>query len=77
MEDAREVNAPLLAPAGPSPRPNRHVRLASGLSWAANWLLLALKIAAYALSASKAVLASLADSAGAPGLLGHAPWPWA
>lgn len=34
------------------------------LSWAVNWLLLGLKIVAYAVSRSKAVLASLADSGG-------------
>jgi divalent metal cation (Fe/Co/Zn/Cd) transporter len=35
------------------------------LSWVVNWLLLGLKIAAYVVSRSKAVLASLADSGGA------------
>jgi divalent metal cation (Fe/Co/Zn/Cd) transporter len=42
------------------------LKLAFRLSWAANWLLLGLKIAAFVVSRSKAVLASLADSGGAP-----------
>lgn len=65
-----EAASPLLPPAGPGPASRngalaRHLKLATHLSWAANWLLLALKIAAFFLSMSKAVLASLADSAGA------------
>ncbi len=71
MEDASAAASPLLPPAGPSPVGNgaveRHLKLATRLSWVANWLLLVLKIAAFALSMSKAVLASLADSAGALG----------
>lgn len=63
-----EAASPLLPPAGPGPASRngalaRHLKLATHLSWAANWLLLALKIAAFFLSMSKAVLASLADSA--------------
>ncbi|PRW57612.1 CDF membrane isoform A [Chlorella sorokiniana] len=67
MEEAGNAAAPLLPPAGPSAASNgalaRHLKMATRLSWAANWLLLVLKIAAFALSMSKAVLASLADSA--------------
>lgn len=71
MEEHTEAAVPLLPPAGPGPSPAgnggvaRHLKLATQLSWAANWLLLLLKTAAFALSLSKAVLASLADSAGA------------
>ena len=38
---------------------------ATNASWAVNWALLIIKLAAYILSNSKAVLASLADSVGA------------
>lgn len=41
-----------------------HLTLSVQLSWVANWLLLALKILAFAVSRSKAVMASMADSAG-------------
>lgn len=42
----------------------KHISLAFKLSWVVNWLLLAMKAYAFAVSASMAVLASLADSAG-------------
>lgn len=41
-----------------------HLNLAYKLSWVVNWLLLGIKIYAFAVSRSKAVLASMADSAG-------------
>jgi hypothetical protein len=41
-----------------------HVARAFQLSWVVNWLLFALKVYAFAVSSSKAVLASMADSAG-------------
>lgn len=43
------------------------MRLAFRLSWLVNWLLLGLKVLAFVVSGSKAVLASTADSAGEPG----------
>ena len=60
-----EVHVSLL-PASEAPGPDRsyHISLAFKLSWAVNWLLLALKVYAFAVSSSKAVLASMADSAG-------------
>lgn len=41
----------------------RRLQYAVGASWATNWLLLAIKIYAFSVSGSKAVLASMADSA--------------
>ncbi|GAB4819696.1 hypothetical protein N2152v2_006742 [Parachlorella kessleri] len=59
-----EVHVSLL-PASEASEPDhaRHISLAFKLSWAVNWLLLALKVYAFAVSSSKAVLASMADSA--------------
>lgn len=63
---------PLLPMAAEAGEFKERIELATQLSWVVNWLLLFLKAAAFALSGSKAVLASLADSAGASELR----WPW-
>ena len=48
----------LLPPAAGTPS-SAHIKLAFKLSWAVNWALLGLKVLAFAVSHSKAVLASL------------------
>lgn len=48
-----------------------HLALAFKLSWVVNWLLLGLKVYAFVVSRSKAVLASMADSAGMVGSVVH------